>query len=485
LITVAFLSGCAYQRRVTREPLNLPEKVYVKTNANLCSPSKVGIFRFSEPKYAPKTGKIAAEALYEELIRKGVFPNVVSEIERDDINKTRMIDFAQSQRYDLIITGDLLYYFDGSDLTSSRVEEAVRVIHVPTNTTLWVASTTEAELPVFPTDFVVVHGKGAPAPATTKLLEKNAEKFCKMFQEQAPKVFLPCRDTDGDGVSDEMDHCPDTPRGIKVNMKGCPVNSDGDRVPDYLDRCPDTPKGVEVDEYGCPVDSDGDRVPDYLDKCPDTPKGVEVDENGCPVDSDGDRVPDYLDRCPDTPKGVEVGENGCPVDSDGDVVPDYLDKCPDTPKGVEVDEYGCPVDSDGDGVPDYLDKCPRTPKDVSVNDVGCWVCKGVLFDFRHWNIKPEFYPNLDKVVEVLKNTSFHLEVQGHTDNIGTEKYNEWLSQKRASSVISYLIRKGISRKRLHAKGFGFSKPVASNETEEGRQKNRRVQFNPIYGSSGK
>ena len=79
------------------------------------------------------------------------------------------------------------------------------------------------------------------------------------------------------------DNCPDTPKGVKVDAKGCPVDSDGDGVADYLDKCPDTPKGAKVDEKGCPVDSDGDGVPDYLDKCSDTPKGAKVDAKGCPI----------------------------------------------------------------------------------------------------------------------------------------------------------------------------------------------------------
>ena len=90
-----------------------------------------------------------------------------------------------------------------------------------------------------------------------------------------------------------------------------------------------------------PVDSDGDGVIDSLDQCPDTPKGVVVDSSGCPLDSDGDGVPDYLDKCPDTPKGVTVGSKGCPLDSDGDGVYDYLDQCPNTPMGASVDIRGC------------------------------------------------------------------------------------------------------------------------------------------------
>lgn len=97
-------------------------------------------------------------------------------------------------------------------------------------------------------------------------------------------------------------------------------------------------------ECGAMIDSDGDGVPDCEDKCPDTPAGLEVDANGCPIDSDGDGVPDYLDKCPGTPAGVEVDADGCPLDSDGDGVPDYLDKCPGTPPGAPVDEHGCQVD---------------------------------------------------------------------------------------------------------------------------------------------
>ncbi len=91
------------------------------------------------------------------------------------------------------------------------------------------------------------------------------------------------------------------------------------------------------------VDSDGDGVADNLDKCPNTPAGVKVDANGCPVDSDHDGVADYLDKCPNTPAGVKVDANGCPIDSDNDGVADYLDKCPNTPKGMKVDKNGCAI----------------------------------------------------------------------------------------------------------------------------------------------
>ena len=92
------------------------------------------------------------------------------------------------------------------------------------------------------------------------------------------------------------------------------------------------------------VDSDGDGVPDDRDQCPNTPAGVAVNADGCPLDTDGDGVPDYKDECPGTPAGVEVNASGCPLDSDGDGVPDYMDQCPDTPAGADVNALGCEAD---------------------------------------------------------------------------------------------------------------------------------------------
>jgi OOP family OmpA-OmpF porin len=229
-----------------------------------------------------------------------------------------------------------------------------------------------------------------------------------------------------------------------------------------------------------PLDSDGDGVYDHLDRCPNTRRGVRVDERGCPLDSDGDGVYDYLDRCPGTPKGIKVDSQGCPPDSDGDGVFDYLDKCPDTPRGVAVDATGCPLDTDGDGVIDSRDRCPDTPKGATVNEVGCWAFQGMLlFAVNSYEIRSEAYPLLNDVVFIMKsNPDLEVEVQGHTDNTGTAKYNQWLSEKRAQAVVDHLIRRGIDPGRLSAKGYGFTRPAASNDTAEGRAKNRRVEFQP-------
>ena len=201
-----------------------------------------------------------------------------------------------------------------------------------------------------------------------------------------------------------------------------------------------------------------------------------------PADSDGDGVVDELDDCPNTPKGVAVDAKGCPVDSDSDGVPDYLDRCPGTPATVVVHSDGCPVDSDGDGVPDYLDKCPNTPKGATVNEVGCWALRATaLFDTNSSYIMGSAYTLLDEVVTILQeNPEMKLEIQGHADNTGTSEYNLWLSERRASRVMDYLVSKGIDPDRLTAKGYGSTQPVISNDTADGRARNRRVELKRVF-----
>ncbi|WP_324679296.1 thrombospondin type 3 repeat-containing protein [Hymenobacter sp. GOD-10R] len=140
-------------------------------------------------------------------------------------------------------------------------------------------------------------------------------------------------------------------------------DEDQDGVPDRKDKCASTPKGVAVDLNGCPLDGDGDGVPDAQDKCP-TEKGL-VSLQGCP-DSDGDGITDREDTCPEIPGRVQL--QGCP-DSDGDGVIDPNDKCPRTPADTPVDASGCPLDRDGDGVPDRSDRCPDRPG--SAANKGC------------------------------------------------------------------------------------------------------------------
>ena len=199
------------------------------------------------------------------------------------------------------------------------------------------------------------------------------------------------------------------------------------------------------------------------------------------MDSDGDGVYDNLDRCPDTPKGVKVDAQGCPMDSDSDGVYDYLDKCPNTPVGIKVDNAGCPVDSDGDGVADNLDKCPNTPKGATVDARGCWTYAAkVLFDINSAEVKSKAYPMLQESVLLMKkNPNLKVEIDGHTDSTGAPSYNMTLSEKRAEAVKKYFVDQGIDSNRLTTKGFGITKPAASNDTKEGRAKNRRVELTPV------
>ena len=232
------------------------------------------------------------------------------------------------------------------------------------------------------------------------------------------------------------------------------------------------------------MDSDGDGVPDSRDKCPNTPIGMTVDANGCPLDSDGDNISDSMDKCPGTPKGVAVDAKGCPIDTDGDGVPDSLDKCPNTPKGCKVDKNGCPADSDGDGVPDCLDKCPSTPKGSQVDANGCppvgeelLIITGINFAFDSSKLSKESEVLVDRAVDNLnRNQKMAVLIEGHTDSTGPDDYNMGLSLMRAKAVKDYIVSKGITASRMSVKGLGETDPLASNDTPEGRAENRRVEF---------
>jgi len=258
-------------------------------------------------------------------------------------------------------------------------------------------------------------------------------------------------------------------------------DSDGDGVPDKLDKCPDTPAGVPVDATGCPLDTDKDGVLDYQDECP-TVAGLK-EFNGCP-DTDKDGIPDKIDECPDV-FGLAAFK-GCP-DSDGDGVPDKDDRCPNTPKGYKVDQFGCPVDSDKDGIPDSEDACPDKAGVAELKGCPFTVqaiigkynlsMKPIYFDFDSYKLKPDGIDALDKIATALSNhKDFGVQFDGHTDYVGTEEYNLKLSEKRANSAKGYLINKGIMDSRIRLQYFGESKPAQDNKTKEGRSLNRRVEY---------
>lgn len=178
-------------------------------------------------------------------------------------------------------------------------------------------------------------------------------------------------------------------------------------------------------------------------------------------------------------------------DADGDGVPDSVDNCPGTPAGVAVDARGCPLDSDRDGVPDSLDKCPGTAAGLSVDANGCAIgaanagpnrsFENTHFAFDKADLTDYAKAILDNAATVIgglakKYPSLKVDISGHTDWIGTDAYNQALSERRANVVKNYLTRKGVDASRISTFAYGETKPVAPNDTEEGRALNRRAEI---------
>ncbi|WP_345167250.1 OmpA family protein [Algibacter aquimarinus] len=255
-------------------------------------------------------------------------------------------------------------------------------------------------------------------------------------------------DTDGDGIYDKDDACPDV-AGLAA-FNGCP-DSDGDGIEDSKDDCPNEAGLAEMN--GCP-DSDGDGVADKDDNCP-TVAGLKA-LAGCP-DADGDGVTDADDACVNT--AGPAANKGCPwPDTDGDGVLDKDDKCPDV-KGT-VANNGCP---------EVTEEIQKTLNEYA---------KTILFDTGKSTIKAQSEEVLGDIIGILKEyPTAKFTVEGHTDSVGSEKLNQRLSDSRANSVKEYLINNGIDAFRLSALGYGESKPIDSNKTRAGRANNRRVEIN--------
>ncbi len=234
-------------------------------------------------------------------------------------------------------------------------------------------------------------------------------------------------------------------------------------------------------------DADGDGVTDRKDRCPGTPAGAVVDKSGCPIDTDADGVPDGIDACPKTPPMAAgfIDIYGCPVDADFDGVPDYRDKCRSGPIGAVVDDAGCPLDSDNDGVFDGLDDCPHTAPGIEVDKRGC-IDVAFLRDTMRINVDypsgsfevdPRTRERLQPLIRKLKIlTDVKIDISGYTDNIGTSEANLSLSQKRANRMRDWLESEGIAPDRMTAVGKGETNFIVSNDTAEGRAKNRRIEF---------
>ena len=257
-------------------------------------------------------------------------------------------------------------------------------------------------------------------------------------------------DTDGDGIYDKDDACPEV-AGLEA-FNGCP-DADGDGIEDGKDSCPNEAGSKEMN--GCP-DADGDGIADKDDACPNE-AGVAA-LAGCP-DADGDGVADKDDACPSEAGPAE--NKGCPwPDSDNDGVLDKDDQCPDV--AGTVANKGCPE------VTEEVQK--------QLNDYA----RTILFDTGRASLKTEsvsVFVDIIKILNEYPNAKFT--VEGHTDSVGGEKTNQALSEKRANSVRDFLVKEGIGADRLTAIGYGEAKPIATNANRAGRAQNRRVEINLV------
>lgn len=293
------------------------------------------------------------------------------------------------------------------------------------------------------------------------------DNFGLNFQSGGKKEF-------GDKVQDHFQH------SVGVVFKFGGTDTDGDGIFDKDDACPEVAGLKEFN--GCP-DADGDGIKDADDACPEVAGLAAL--NGCP-DTDGDGIADKDDACP-TVKGTKAN-NGCP-DTDGDGVVDSKDKCP-TVAGP-TDNAGCPwPDTDGDSVLDKDDKCPKVAGVASNN--GCPevvitkaaekklndFARAIYFNSGRTTFKPGVTDNLDRIASIMKEYSkANFSIQGHTDSQGRAANNKKLSERRAKAVLDYLaVKASVSKARLTSAGFGEDYPIADNKTRAGRAQNRRVEI---------
>lgn len=279
-------------------------------------------------------------------------------------------------------------------------------------------------------------------------------------------------DRDMDGVPDSIDYCWDTPPQVEVDSRGCPIDTDGDGTPDYLedkdqdgvrnydDECPETQKTYPVDTVGCPLDSDEDGLLDGREKELGTdPNKADTDGDGL---SDGDEV-------------LKYHTDPLKVDTDGDELSD----------GDEVLKYKTDplkADTDEDGFTDGVEILRYQSDPTADGDLYDWVINGnkIHFDFDEYELKEDAITVLDDIsLVLLMEANVRIRIKGHCDWIGPKWYNNKLSLKRAESAKEYLVKQGISPDQIETVGLGEDHPIADNETEEGRAKNRRDEFEVI------
>ncbi|WP_242202431.1 OmpA family protein [Aestuariivivens insulae] len=180
-----------------------------------------------------------------------------------------------------------------------------------------------------------------------------------------------------------------------------------------------------------------------------------VEEEPVNNDNDGDGVPNEFDLCPNQSGSKEFG--GCP-DSDNDGIPDNLDKCPN----VKGDNGG---------------GCPTPVKEPVVSETVKDNSKTIYFDYNSTTLDNNARVILDDIAKASKaGTSYIINVNGHTDNVGSDIYNQTLSEKRANKIQEYLVSKGLHSNAIKVEGKGENQPVSDNNSKEGRALNRRSEL---------
>ena len=264
-----------------------------------------------------------------------------------------------------------------------------------------------------------------------------------------------------------------SPADAKGSLAGSGIDSDGDGIPDAQDLCPTEPEDRDGfdDEDGCPdPDNDQDGIPDRLDRCPNEPEDEDgfQDDDGCPeLDNDGDGIVDAQDKCPNEPEDKDgfQDDDGCPeLDNDGDGIADAQDSCPNEPEtfnGVD-DSDGCP---DSGGAVQIAGNKIELPENIS-------------FDTGRATIARRSEALVGRIADKLNANPGvrRIRIEGHTDDVGSAKKNQELSQARAEAVRDLLIRKGVDADRLQAVGFGNTRPLDTHRNAEARARNRRVDF---------
>ena len=300
-----------------------------------------------------------------------------------------------------------------------------------------------------------------------------------------PEPIKVVGDSDGDGLKDDIDDCPDEPEDMDgfEDFDGCPeLDNDKDGILDDVDQCPleaEDKDGFE-DEDGCPdPDNDKDGILDVEDECP-VEAGI-PEKKGCPIrDNDNDGILNDVDKCPDAPEDMDgfEDEDGCPdPDNDKDGLLDGVDQCPN-----EAETYNGNKDDDG---------CPDGDQTVVITKTEIKILEQIFFNTGKATIQSKSFPLLDTVAVVLNQNPqiTKIRVEGHTDDVGRDEKNLQLSKDRAASVMKYLTDKGVDASRLESEGYGEEKPLCADmeellknkrknrkEIEACRATNRRVQF---------